>query len=364
MSEPIRILHMIGSLNVGGSQSMIINLHKAIDKSKVQFDYIIDHPGHLHYASEVTSLGGKIYEFPTFKGYNFLEIRKVWKQFFAKHPEYKILHSHVRSYASLYLPIAKKAGLKTIIHSHSTSNGKGVSSVIKRFMQFPLRWQADYFFGCSKEAGRWLFGDKIVNGSKYYILQNAIDADLYRFNPLIRKEYREQLGLGDKKTFIHVGRFHPAKNHNFLLKVFDEIHRQDSNTKLLLVGDGSLRNVIERQIEMLGLQNDVALLGNRRDVPSLLQSADCLLFPSVWEGFGMVAVEAQAAGLPCICSESVPKSAKVSDNCWFVSTENVSKWVETINQLRILSNRNEILQLDDFDIRNTAKKIEDFYAAI
>lgn len=364
MSEPIRILHMIGSLNVGGSQSMIINLHKAIDKTKVQFDYIIDHPGHLYYESVVKSLGGKIYEFPTFKGHNFFEIRKVWKQFLKDHPEYKILHSHVRSYASLYLPIAKKFGLKTIIHSHSTSNGKGMGSVVKRIMQYPLRWQADYFFGCSKEAGAWLFGNNVVNSPKFHILQNAIDTEQYRFNPEIRKEYREKLGLGDKKTFIHVGRFHPAKNHPFLLKVFDEIHRQDSNTKLLLVGDGTLRNAIEKQIEMLGLQNDVVLLGNRRDVPSLLQSADCFLFPSVWEGFGMVAVEAQAAGLPCICSEFVPKSVNVSNNCWFVSTENVCKWIEIINQLRILNNRNEIQHLNDFDIRNTAKKIEDFYVAI
>lgn len=364
MPEPIRILHMIGSLNIGGSQSMIINLHKAIDKTKVQFDYIIDHPGHLYYESVVKSLGGKIYEFPTFKGHNFLEIRKVWKQFFKDHPEYKILHSHVRSYASLYLPIAKKFGLKTIIHSHSTSNGNGMGSVVKRIMQYPLRWQADYFFGCSKEAGAWLFGNNVANSPKYHILQNAIDTEQYRFNPEIRKEYREKLGLGDKKTFIHVGRFHPAKNHLFLLNVFSEIHKLDSNSVLLLVGDGSLHQSIEKQIESLGLQNDVVLLGSRSDVPKLLQAADCFLFPSVWEGFGMVAVEAQATGLPCICSESVPKSAKVSDNCWFVSTESVSKWVEAINQLRILSNRNEILQLDDFDIRNTAKKIEGFYVAI
>lgn len=364
MPEPIRILHMIGSLNIGGSQSMIINLHKAIDRSKVQFDYIIDHPGHLYYGPVVKSLGGKIFEFPTFKGHNFLQIRKVWKRFFKDHPEYKILHSHVRSYASIYLPIAKKAGLKTIIHSHSTSNGKGLGSVVKRIMQYPLRWQADYFFGCSKEAGAWLFGDKIVNSTKYHILQNAIDIEQYRFNPEIRKEYREKLGLGNKKTFIHVGRFHPAKNHLFLLNVFSEIRKQDPNSVLLLVGDGPLRQFIEKQTESLNLQNDVVLLGSRSDVPKLLQAADCFLFPSVWEGFGMVAVEAQTAGLPCICSEFVPKSVKVSNSCWFVSTDNVGKWVETIKQVLVLSKRNEIQEWNDFDIRNTIKKIEDFYVAI
>mgnify|MGYP003571270745 CR=1 FL=1 len=328
MPEPIRILHMIGSLNIGGSQSMIINLHKAIDRSKVQFDYIIDHPGHLYYGSVVKSLGGKIFEFPTFKGHNFLQIRKAWKQFFKDHPEYKILHSHVRSYASLYLPLAKKAGLKTIIHSHSTSNGKGLGSVVKRIMQYPLRWQADYFFGCSKEAGAWLFGDKIVNSPKFHILQNAIDTEQYKFNPEIRKEYREKLGLGDKKTFIHVGRFHPAKNHVFLLNVFSEIHKQDANTVLLLAGDGELRPKIERRISVLGLKNDVLLLGSRSDVPRLLQAADCFLFPSFWEGFGMGAIEAQAAGLPCVCSDSIPQSVKVTDYCVFFHNDKAREWAE------------------------------------
>lgn len=366
MSEPIRILHMIGSLNIGGSQSMIINLHKAIDKSKVQFDYIIDHPGHLYYESVVKSLGGKIYEFPTFKGYNFLEIRKFWEQFFKDHPDYKILHSHVRSYASLYLPIAKKAGLKTIIHSHSTSNGKGLGSVVKRIMQYPLRWQADYFFGCSKEAGAWLFGDKIVNSPKYHILQNAIDTEQYKFNPEIRKQYREEFGLGDKKTFIHVGRFHPAKNHPFLLNVFAEIHKVDSNTVLLLAGDGELRPEIEKQIASLNLQNDVILLGSRCDVPNLLQAADCFLFPSVWEGFGMVAVEAQAAGLPCVCSKSIPQSVKVTEQCAFLPTDNAQIWTE---QALLWAKRNDSSMTiqsvveHGFDIKESSKKLAEFYQA-
>ena len=205
--EPIRILHMIGSLNIGGSQSMVINLHKAVDRSKVQFDYVVDHPDQLYYAETIKQLGGKVFELPTFKGTNFVEIRKAWKTFFREHPEYKILHSHVRSYASLYLPIARKAGLKTIIHSHSTSNGKGIASVVKRIMQYPLRFQADHFFACSKEAGAWLFGKKVVDSEKFHILQNAIDVEKYRFNQEIRDEYREKLGLGNKKTFIHVFAF-------------------------------------------------------------------------------------------------------------------------------------------------------------
>lgn len=363
MSEPIRILHMIGSLNIGGSQSMVINLHKAIDKSRVQFDYIIDHPDQLYYAETVKEMGGKIYTMPTFRGMNTFEVRKSWKKFFKEHPEYKILHSHVRSYASLYLPIAKKAGLKTIIHSHSTSNGKGIASVVKRFMQYPLRWQADYFFGCSKEAGVWLFGNKVANSSKYHILQNAIDTEQYKFNPEIRKEYREKLGLGNKKTFIHVGRFHPAKNHSFLLNVFAEIHKVDQNTVLLLAGDGPLRPFIEEQVKSLDLQKDVFLLGNRNDVPSLLQAADCFLFPSAWEGLGMVAVEAQMVGLPCVCSKEVPCSVSVVPNmCHFISTDNMQKWVDmACNVESNFSDMSIYAKKTGYDIEISAENLTMFY---
>lgn len=366
MTEPIRILHMIGSLNIGGSQSMVINIHESLDKSKVQFDYIIDHPDHLYFAEKIKKLGGKIYTMPTFKGFNYFEIRSAWKHFFKQHPEYKILHSHVRSYASLYLPIAKKAGLKTIIHSHSTSNGSGLSSIVKRVLQYPLRYQADYFFGCSKEAGEWLLGKKIVDSPKYHVLKNAIDVEKYAFNMDNRVKLRSELGLGDKLTFVHVGRFHPAKNHLFLLNIFSEIHKRNPNTALLLVGDGELRPSIERQIAKLNLKNDVLLLGSRSDIPCILHAADCFLFPSIWEGFGMVAVEAQAAGLPCICSDSVPRSVKVTDNCSFVPINNLNEWVEkastNLNSAKLLcrSSRTSIIEMG-YDIKENAKILARFY---
>lgn len=366
MTEPIRILHMIGSLNIGGSQSMVINIHESLDKSKVQFDYIIDHPDHLYFADTIKKLGGKIYTMPTFKGFNYFEVRSAWKNFFKQHPEYRILHSHVRSYASLYLPIAKKAGLKTIIHSHSTSNGNGVSSIIKRALQYPLRFQADYFFGCSKEAGEWLFGKKIVNSPKYHILKNAIDVKKYAFSINNRIKFREEFCLGNKLTYVHVGRFHPAKNHLFLLKVFSEIHKRNPNTALLLVGDGELRASIEEQIAELNLKDCILLLGSRTDIPYILHAADCFLFPSIWEGFGMVAVEAQAAGLPCVCSNSVPESVKVTKHCLFIPINAIDAWVESAEKFAeesqaLSKNVSQSLANLGFDIKESVLDLSCFY---
>ena len=178
----IRILHVLGGLERGGAESMVMNLYRAIDRTQVQFDFIIHSEKHQAYYDEVVALGGKIYSFPAFNGKNIFIIRKKWKKFFEVHPEYKILHSHVRSYASIYLPIAHKAKVKTIIHSHNTSEGCGIASIAKRMLQYPLRFQADFFFACSLKAGVWLFGNKIVQSDKFYLLQNAVNTGKYAFS--------------------------------------------------------------------------------------------------------------------------------------------------------------------------------------
>jgi len=159
----IRVLQMIGSLNIGGSQAMILNLYEAIDRTKVQFDFILDEPTQRELADRVIQLGGKIYEMPKFTGKNYFEVKRAWKSFFAEHPEYKILHSHVRSYASIYFPIARKYGVATIIHSHSTSNGSGLKSLAKAMLQRPIRHMADYLFACSSASGQWLYGKKVIS---------------------------------------------------------------------------------------------------------------------------------------------------------------------------------------------------------
>ena len=218
--EPLRILHMIGSLNIGGSQSMVMSLYRKIDRSKVQFDFIIDHGDHIYYKDEIEKLGGKIYTFPTFKVWNIVEIIKCWNNFFDSHKEYRVLHSHIRSYASLFLPIAKKNGLKTIIHSHSTSNGKGIVAVIKDIMQLPLRRQADYMFACSDEAGRWLFGRKALSKKNYMVIPNAIDSDRFKFNQEKRDEMRELLHIENKYVIGTIGRLSAPKHQKFLIEVF------------------------------------------------------------------------------------------------------------------------------------------------
>lgn len=361
----IRVLHMIGSLNVGGSQAMILNLYKNIDRNLIQFDFILDHPENDYYVDLVQSMGAKVYSMPALKGTNLFKVIRAWDDFFKNHKEYTVLHSHIRSYASVYIPIAKKYGLKTIIHSHSTSNGIGVRAFAKKILQYPLRYQADHFLACSEIAGAWLFGEKVVKGNRYYTLKNAIDPETYKWNQETRDQYRGMLNLGSARVYINVGRLHLAKNQLFLLNVFSAILKKQPNSKLIIVGDGELKTDLEEKITKLDLTRDVFMLGSRDDVASLLQAADCFLFPSSWEGLGLGVIEAQAAGLPCICSDRVPRAAAITNLCKFLSLNDIEQWCEkAINMVSVRADTTKQIIDAGYDIKKTTEWLTDFYLRI
>lgn len=363
----IRVLHVLGGLNRGGAETIVLNLYRSIDKTKVQFDFIIHSKNETDYTSEILNLGGRIFIFPKFKGYNLIEYRNVWKKFLREHSEYKILHSHVRSYASIFLPIAKNFGLKTIIHSHSTSNGKGMKSTIKDLLQKPLANQADYLFSCSTEAGRWLFGDDSINNDNYYLVRNSIDVEKYRFNEDIRNEYRRKLNLTNQTVYCHVGRLSEPKNHMFLLEIFKGIIENDSNSILLIIGDGELKIDIEKKIIDLKLQNKVITMGSRDDVEKILQASDVFLFPSLWEGLPVSVVEAQAAGLPSLVSNRVTKEVDISPSIKYLPIdEGIDIWVNEairINKVRFLDSADYIKKAG-YDIFKTANWLSIFYRSL
>ena len=306
--EPIRVLQYIGSLEAGGSQSMIMNIYRNIDRSKVQFDFAVDRKGkdNLFYKDEIESLGGKIYIFDEyFKGYNYFAFKKQWKEFFRKHPEYKIIHCHVRSVASIVLKIAKQNGLVTICHSHSTSNGKGIKAVAKKMLQSRIHKYCDYYFACSEESARWLYGENMTKSDKCIILNNAIDTSKYTFDEKVRARARKELGLEDKKVLGQIGRIEKVKNYDFSIELLSRLLKEDDKYFLLIVGAGSLENIIMKKARKLGVDKKMMILKNRSDVPELLQAMDVFIMPSLYEGLPVSLVEAQASGLPCVMTVSL-----------------------------------------------------------
>lgn len=367
MREPMRVLHVFGGMGRGGAETMVMNLYRNIDRTKMQFDFIVHTRDKCAYDDEIMALGGRIYRVPRYKGKNHLQYKKAWNSFFKEHPEYKIIHGHVRSTASIYLKIAKKHGLATIAHSHSTSSGTGFSAIVKNILQYQIRYIADYLFACSESAGIWLFGKKACKGDNYYILNNAIDTQKFIYNEKKRMEKRKEFQLEDKFVIGHVGRFYGAKNHNFLIDIFKAIHDRNNNAVLMLVGDGELRQSIEKKVNDLGLNNKVIFTGVRSDIPDILQSMDVFLFPSLYEGLPVTLIEAQATGLSCIISDTITSEVCITPYIKPVSlSKTANEWADIVISSGKIDriDTSHYIKENGFDIQETVKKLTMFYENI
>lgn len=363
MNEPIRVLHVLGGLKAGGAESFVINLYRTIDKDKVQFDFVKHISSKGVFEDEITEKGGKIFQCPRYTGKNHFAYCKWWNNFFASHPEYRVIHGHVRSTAAIYLKIAKRHGLITIAHSHSTSNGTGVSAFAKNIMQLPIRTIAEYFFACSKKAGVWLYGKRATNKDNFYIIRNGIELSRFAFDQQKRRKMRQNLEIEETTIVLgHVGRFTVPKNHKFLLKLFAQYHKRNPDSCLLLVGDGELFETIKQQCNQLKIDNSVKLVGSRTNTEDYYQAMDIFLFPSLWEGLGIVVVEAQANGLPCLVSDNVPKDALVTNTAKVLLLDKLDDWLKALENLHPREKAEPLDQgLCDFDIATVAGWLQGFY---
>lgn len=362
--EPIRILQYIGSLNIGGSQTMIMNYYRNIDKTKIQFDFIIDRKNDTFFVDEIKSMGGKVYYFDYLKGYNLINFKNQWNLFFKKHPEYQIIHCHVRSTASIVLKIAKKYGLKTLCHSHSTSNGKGIKSITKWFLQRKIPKYSDYLLGCSKESALWLYGNENCNKKNYIIINNAIDTKKFIFNNEIRNIVRKKMNIENKKVLVQIGRFVEVKNYFFTIELFKRLIKTNKDYFLILIGNGPLKESIKQRLNELKLQKYVLILENRNDINELLQAADIYLMPSFFEGLPLSLVEAQAASLPCLISKNISSGKIINELIFDLKLDN--NFEEWINAIKMLSNFKRKNYLDEivngsFDIEENVYILTNLY---
>lgn len=366
----IRVLHYIGSLHIGGSQAFLMELYRKTDREKVQFDFVTFPEEKSGHYQEILQLGGRIFECPRYKGTNHFAFCKWWDSFLKEHPEYRILHGHVRSCASVYMPIAKRHGCTTIAHSHSTSNGRGVSALTRAVLQLPIRHVADYLFACSEIAGKWLFGKKAIQQSNYRMIPNCVDCQRFAFSEQMRRQTREKLSITEDAFVVgHVGRFHEAKNHAFLIDIFEKLLESHSNVVLLLVGDGELRPQIEQLCAARGIHEKVIFAGAQGNVAPYYQTMDILAFPSLWEGLPVGVVEAQASGLPCVISATITKDVQLTDLVIYESLDKTAQeWAETVgryvgkNRMGLAEIHRE--QLEHFDSNRVAKELQEFYLGI
>lgn len=370
VKKPIRVLQVLGRLDLGGAETMIKNLYENMDRDQIQFDFVIHSQDECAYSSRVRELGGVIYSIPSFTMKNINEYKKAWRQLFMAHPEYKVIHGHVRSTASIYLKIAKQYGLVTIAHSHNTSSGKGLSAFVKNTMQHSIRNIADFLFACSKGSGIWLYGEKACRGNNFYVLKNAIDTEKFTYIQEVRDRVRSNLNLEDKLVFGHVGRFEQQKNHDFLVSVFGEIYDTNKDARLLLIGSGPLEDAIKDKVAKLNLSKVVYFLGIRKDVNELLQAMDVFLFPSFFEGLPVTLIEAQATGLPVVASENITREVQLTDLIQFLEIgNNVKAWSKVAlnsskDKSRKDNNIGQEITKSGYSISTTSKWLSNFYMKI
>lgn len=364
---PTRVLHVIGAMDRGGAEALIMNVFRSIDRSRLQFDFLVHEERECAYDAEIKELGGSIYRLPRFVGANILEYRSRCRRFFAEHGDYSVVHGHIGSCAAIYLSEARRVGLYAVAHSHNTNN-RDLARIPFAIVSYPTRFVADAFFACSLGAGIDRFGRKVVLGPHFRVVNNGIILERYRFSGHRRRVARSELGIADDAPLLcHVGRFVPQKNHRFLLEMFSRVVERRPDARLALVGGGPLEQETRELAQELGVSSRILFLGVREDVASILMASDVFTFPSLWEGLGIAAIEAQATGLPCLLSSSLPSLSKVSDGASFLSLEEgPQRWAAAAIDLLEAECDDRSAQVEavrnaGFDIVDTAEKLSTFY---
>ena len=329
----VKILHYVAVMNRGGEETFIMNVFRAINREKITFDFLcaINQPG--DYDDEIHKLNGKIYYLKTGKSKIPIIDRTLnIYDFFIQHPnEYNVFHIHTQHAMDGYLSalFSKKAGVhKIIVHSHSTNTQ--YHPIMHKLFRPLLKHLSIIKFACSDSAGEWLFGAN----ANYTIIYNGIDTNKFSFAEKIRTRVKQENVWNDNIIIGHVGSFTYPKNHKFIVEVFNEIKKEKINSKLVLVGTGPLLNNVMKQIEQLGLKEDVYFLGSRSDINELVQGFDLFLFPSHYEGFPVVLVEAQSTGLKCLISDSITNEVNITPNIYKLSLDmDITEWVKTAIEL-------------------------------
>lgn len=358
MSGPIRILHVLNGLGTGGAEAIVMNWYRHIDRSRVQFDFLVRSETNI-YADEIKAYGGRVFVMPAYPRY-YLANKKETTRFFEEHGQ-DYVAVHVHGNALLYVnvfEIAIKHGIKfRIFHSHSTFTALKYRP-LHRINQYRIRKLATDFLACSTAAGKWAFKRR-----PFIVVNNGIDAGHFRYCQDIRASMRNRLGVGNNTVYGHVGRFVPVKNHVFLLEVFEKILKKDENSRLLLIGEGELFEGVRNMACEKKMIDKIIFAGRQSAISDYMNAMDVFLLPSHYEGLVIVAVEAQASGLPCLLSNKITDEVKLTDLVKFLPISDSDIWAEYAIKMSHIARRNtqpEIVQ-SGYDIVDSTKFLEDYY---
>ena len=344
----------------GGVEAVVMNYYRHVDRDRVQFDFVVDADSTLVPAGEIEARGGRVVEVPPYQRQP--ENSRALEELFRREG-YPIVHSHLNTLSVFPLRAAKRAGVPVrIAHSHSTWGcGEWKKNVLKAVLRTQANRYPTHRLACSRYAGEWLFG----KDADFGIMRNAVELDRFAFDPAARADARAELGIADSTFMIgHVGRFMPQKNHAFLLEAFAGLVAIRPDSMLLLVGIGEGRAAVERSVREHGLQDKVRLLGQRDDVGRLYSAFDAFALPSLYEGLPLVAVEAQASGLPCLLSDRITREVDVTGAVGFLPIGDPFLWARELDGIpageRLAVDRSAFA---GYDVSSRASWLASCYAA-
>lgn len=361
--KPLHVLHVIGGLSMGGAESRAMDMVRNSDPSVLHYDFLLCEPVGI-YEKEAESRGCNIYRVPRFLFYNYFYYVKALKKVFSEHPEIDVVLGSMTSTASIYMPVAKKCGVPlTVAYARSAGVDPGIKGTLTKMLRKNLYKKCDVCAAVSEEAGRAVYGNKWADEGKVWILHTA--NNLKKFvhndeNAKLREEIREKYGLQDKFVIGHVGRFHYAKNHLFLLDVYKEYLKKNENARLLLVGNGGTKESVEKRADELGISDKVVFAGETSEPSGYYQAFDMVVFPSFYEGLPGMIVEAVSAGLPCLISDSITKEVDVPEYVEYCSlNENAEVWADKAAGLygRVAGSRPDGKRLNDLRGYESLKKM-------
>ncbi|RDY90761.1 glycosyltransferase family 1 protein [Bacillus amyloliquefaciens] len=307
---PVRVLHIFSGMNRGGAETMMMNLYRKMDRTKVQFDFLTHRNDPCAYDEEILTLGGRLFYVPSIGSTNPITFVKQVKQVIQEKGPFAAVHAHTDFQSGFIALAARLAGVPVrICHSHSTS-WRGRSSRLAGMQLFVFRRMitanATALCACGEEAGRFLFGKE----KDVHLLPNGIDLDLFAGGRADTESEKRKRGIaGGRLAIGHIGRFTEEKNHQFLLRLAADMKERGIGFQLILAGDGPLRTDMEKLAEKLGLDDDVRFIGVEERVHDLLKTLDVFVMPSLYEGLPVTLVEAQASGVPCVISDGITEEA-------------------------------------------------------
>ncbi len=362
MSEPIRIAQVLNRMDSGGIEAVLMNYYRYIDRNKIQFDFYFREGSACPQREELERLGAGIYTLPPYT--KLLTYQRALTRIF-KEKKYRVVHSHLSTMSLFPLLAARRAGVPVrICHNHSTANwGEGMKTLLKYLLRPLNKLVATHWFACGIVAGRWMYGKRAFDGGKVHLMPNSIDEGRFAYDPQARAAIREELGIAENAFVVgHVGRFTYAKNHGFLIDVFERLHKIKPDACLMLTGEGENEQKIRSLVELKGLGNNVIFTGVRSDVNKLYSAMDVFCLPSNYEGFTLVAVEAQISGLDCIRSDNVSGEVDFCGNISHLPIDNTSidRWVERIMQAKPTDRRETVRLPEQLHIESTARKYQEF----